>query len=568
MSKEAPKDIIYIDVEDEITAIIDKLRHSPSKIVALVLPKRAAALQSIVNLKLLKRTANDAKKNVVLVTSDPNLLPLAGAVGMYVAKTPKSKPVIPSAPKAPDQPITVDSDEIIDETEEPSIDQKTPIGQLAGALATEETIDVDNDTDEPKKATAGIGIGKGRKLRIPNFDQFRTRLFLGLGGLVLLIILWVLAAVVLPRATIEITTDTSVINANLKLSAKADAEKVDLEKKIIPLITKDIKKIETEKTNATGQRDDGKKATGTMTLTNCIDDGKTYTIPAGTAFSADDISFVTNSAVTLGAAVYSGDCISDDPVIAANFGTSKTVNVTAASAGDKYNVSARAYSPPGAYIKSSGSILASGSNMSGGTTKIVKVISQSDIDGAKQAALDKLNETVPDELNQQFTTDQAIAIKDTFKEDKTTVVASPKVNEEAEEVEVTVTVIYKQSGLKKEDLTLLIEDAVKKQIDPAKQTIQNTGLDEANIRITARPGGGELKLEIDSVVVAGPQLDAEGIKRDVAGKKKAETKDIIAARPGIQNVEVKYSPFWVFSTPKSTSHINVVFNQNNADSSE
>ena len=45
------KDIIYIDVEDDITAIIGKIKASKEKIVALVPPKRIGVLQSAVNLR-------------------------------------------------------------------------------------------------------------------------------------------------------------------------------------------------------------------------------------------------------------------------------------------------------------------------------------------------------------------------------------------------------------------------------------------------------------------------------------------------------------------------------------
>ena len=83
---------IYIDIDDEITAIIDKLRSSFAKVVAFVLPKRATTLQSIVNMKLLKRAADQEKKNLVLVTTESGLMPLAGAVGLHVAATPTSRP--------------------------------------------------------------------------------------------------------------------------------------------------------------------------------------------------------------------------------------------------------------------------------------------------------------------------------------------------------------------------------------------------------------------------------------------------------------------------------------------
>src|SRR3982750_3848561 len=92
------KDVIYIDVDDEITGIIDKIENSPQKVVALVLPKRAASLQSIVNMKLLARSAGTAGKNTVLITSEQALLPLAGAAGLHVAKNLQSKPEVPDAP--------------------------------------------------------------------------------------------------------------------------------------------------------------------------------------------------------------------------------------------------------------------------------------------------------------------------------------------------------------------------------------------------------------------------------------------------------------------------------------
>src|ERR1017187_5818449 len=71
------KDVLYVDIDDDITTVIDKLRTSEAKVVALVLPKRASVFQSVVNMKLLKRNAESVKKHVVLVTTEPSLMPLA-----------------------------------------------------------------------------------------------------------------------------------------------------------------------------------------------------------------------------------------------------------------------------------------------------------------------------------------------------------------------------------------------------------------------------------------------------------------------------------------------------------
>src|SRR5579884_4261276 len=105
------KDTIYVDIDDEITGIIDKVKNSSSKVVALVLPKRAAVFQSIVNMKLLKRAADQGNKRVVLITSEAGLLPLAGAAGLHVAKTLTSKQEIPAGPIGLD-----DNEEQVEET--------------------------------------------------------------------------------------------------------------------------------------------------------------------------------------------------------------------------------------------------------------------------------------------------------------------------------------------------------------------------------------------------------------------------------------------------------------------
>lgn len=542
------KDTVYIDIEDEITAVIDKLKRSDAKVVALVLPKRATTMQSVVNLKLLKRAAESVKKNIVLITSDSSVMPLAGVVGLHVAKTLQSKPSVPVVPKIDEESITIDSEiDGVDASPDPELDPEAPIGKLAG----EETIDVEEnaivtDTKQPKK--------KNKKLAVPNFDKFRTKLILGAVAVVLLVVGWFFGSVVLPKATITIKTDTSQVNASLALDAKSDVKEADLEKSIVPAYKKELKKSSVEKVPTTGKRDDGTKATGTMTLTNCIKDDNQYTIPAGTSFSASGLNYVTTAPVTLAIATYQGSTCKS-----ATSGDSKQVAVSAESGGSKYNLSSRSYSTPGAYVTSNGSILASGSDMAGGTSKLVSIVSQSDLDGAKQQALDKLSQASTAELKTLFKTDQAIGLDGSLENQTPVLTSTPEVGKEASEVEVTVNVTYAMHGIKRDILTKAIEKEVGKKIDTKKQAVQNTGLDQADIRVTDKPSPTFFKVSIQTTATAGPQLDADGIKKDIAGKKRGQTNEIISTRPGITDVKISYSPFWVVSTPKKTSRITVNF---------
>src|SRR5688572_7168833 len=219
---DASKDTIYIDVDDEITTIIDKVKSSDKKIVALVLPKRAAVLQSVVNMKLLKRTTDDSKKSLVLITSEAGVLPLAGAVGVHVAKTLQSKPAIPAAPKQETAPLAVGADEI----EDKEIDASKPVGELAD----DEPIEVDNDDKPEELAAAGVAAkkakGKGKRIKIPNFDKFRLKVVAGVAALVLLLVGLFFATQVLPKARVVIKTDTTTIDSEVKTTVSPTATEV------------------------------------------------------------------------------------------------------------------------------------------------------------------------------------------------------------------------------------------------------------------------------------------------------------------------------------------------------
>lgn len=542
------KDTVYIDIDDEITAIIDKVKSSDKKIVALVLPKRASVLQSIVNMKLLKRTADDAKKSIVLITSETGLLPLAGAVGVHVAKTLQSKPAIPAAPKTADTPIAVNQDDIDDVELDPA--------KSVGALANDEdTIQVDNE-DKPVDAGAAAATAKKagkKKIKIPNFDKFRLKVVLGVLALILLITGWFFAANVLPKATVTIRTDSSTVDTELQLTASPTATELNEEESIVPALNKELQKTDTEKVAATGQVDKGTKASGTVSLKNCTEADGTVTIPAGTGLSNSNLTFVTTQAVTLPESSFSGGgkCTT----------ATKDVSVTAQNAGDKYNISGDRTFTVAGYSSVSG---VDSSAMTGGTSNIVKTIAQKDIDTANQKIADR-SDDAKNELARQLEVDGYYALTETFASTAPAVTSTPNVDQEGSEVTVSSTATFTMLGIKKEDVAKLIEKNVEGKIDKSKQVILDNGLDNAQITLGEKKPTGEFMVTLRTNVLAGPQLDEQAIKDEIAGKKKSQSLNAIENRPGIESADISYSPFWVSSTPKKTDKITVVFEQNNND---
>ena len=128
------KDVIYIDNDDEITSITDKVQSSESPIVALVLPKRCTVLQSSINMKILNRAAKSAKKNLVIVTNEAALMPVAGAAGVMVSKSLDARPSVPVNREDVIQDDGISEDNQIVEDEEvydTTLDKSKSIGELA-----------------------------------------------------------------------------------------------------------------------------------------------------------------------------------------------------------------------------------------------------------------------------------------------------------------------------------------------------------------------------------------------------------------------------------------------------
>lgn len=549
------KDTIYVDVDDEITAIIDKLGKSDSKIVALVLPKRTTALQSIVNMKLLKRAADEAGKSPVLITSEKGLLPLAGATGMYVAKNLNSKPELPDAPdkaEADDEELQADLD---DDVAKPVAAAAT-VGAIAGAAAANDTIDMEQEAASPAIAAASPKAAKkakktknGAVSKIPNFEKFRKKIFIVGGALIALIIFLILAVVVLPKATVVIETDTETIDANLTFVASPAATNVDESAGVVPAKLATEKKQDTATAPATGQKDLGTKASGTITFVNCDKNDQTITVPAGTGVSSNGLTFITQGAATIPPSNFTGGgaCKND---------SSRTVGVTAQNNGDQYNLDARNYSN-----SISGSLSASGSQMTGGSSKIARVVTAQDVETAK-ATISAKDDVSKKNLQQQLETANYFVVASSFKKANESTVPTPGVDQEGNEVKVTYSADYNMLGVQRDDLKKLIENSLKDEIDTDRQQVQEDGLDQATFTVKSVAENGDTTIEVTTKAEVGPDIDTEALKSEIVGKKSGETENIVQALPGVKNVEVKYSPFWVSRTPKKASKITIEFKTN------
>ena len=542
------KDVIYIDVEDDITAIIGKVKASKQKIIALVPPKRIGVLQSAVNLRLLDRAASQAEKRLVIITGNQALAGLAAAASIPVAKNLQSKPEIAQIPA-----LEVDNGEdVIDGAQ-------LPVGEHAGtAPKSSDELDMDGDIDmqlasvEVEDSTAKSESAPKKKAamagkKVPNFNTFRKRIAIITAAAVLLIGTLVWAIVFAPAATVTITARTTSIPVNgvVRLAEATSVQNGTLKAEVRTM----ERTVEVEFA-ATGEKDVGEKAKGTVRFTSdsysALMAG--ITIAAGTPLTTSSgHTFYTDRAVTL----------------SVSSGPSGTTGVTAAANGTAYN------GATGSVNGAPSSVNASLTDAtSGGTSKTVPIVTAQDVQTASEKLVAQSTDDVKAELKGRFTDDIRI-IEDSFVADRAPAVSSPEVGGETGEdkkAKLTSKVTYRMIGVDTRELEAYLGEALKAQMtDQTIQKAYGTGADDAKLTNFAR------KDNVSSVRLAatgqiGPIIEESKIKEEVAGKRFGEIQEELTKIEGVSDVKVDFSYFWVSNVPTNLDKITVEFTVENAGS--
>lgn len=528
------KDIIYIDVEDDITAIVGKIKSSKEKIVALVPPSRVGVLQSAVSMRLLKRAGEQAGKRVVLISNNQSLQALAAAAQMPVAKNLQSKPELADVPV-----MKMDGDDIID-------GELLSVGELDDSTKIDSAKDIAVDSviaGSGAKMDSRRGVKKNSKAKVPNFSNFRKRLVWIGSGVVLLVAFLVWAIWFAPRATVVITakTTSSTVDRNVTLALGGET---DVENAVVRAVKQETKSDLAVEFAATGKKRVGDKASGTMKLTRTSVSSNPLTIPAGTSFSAGSFTFVSTENATLaGTGIGPGGIVQDDA----------TVRVQAASIGEEYNLSSRNYQ------SSVGGFSAQGSAMAGGASREIIVVSEEDVQKASVALEEKKLDDLKNKLTESFGA-SSFVIGDSFSEQRSAPSSSVAVDGEASgAVTLKTTVTASMLAVEKQQMTDFLRGSIDREIKGKQaQKIYSDGADDVKFAQFSASGDSP-RVRITANGTIGPNIDEAKVKEQSRGKRYGDIQTSLESISGINDVDVQFWPFWVRVVPDSADRITVEF---------
>ena len=576
------KDVIYIEPEQDITDILSNVKAAKHKIIALVPPKKAGVLRSAVNFKLIAKTARQHDKTVVLITTDESLQRLASTVKMPVAKSLQSKPQVPNLD---DEEADGDAkDDVIEDDEKPAEEEKTegekvPVKTtpkkaepvLAKKPAKEEVIEGEpepEEKDDSSKSAKTVAKMKGAK--IPNFAKYRKFIIAGMAVLIVLIGFTVWATAIAPAAEIIVTVHTSKSNFAEKVTFVDHEDKANPKDGIFFLEEKSVTKKAEAEFDATGELDKGEKASGTITITRLAGDmvasegDMTFTVPANTTVTISGKEFV----VTEGGSVNvkesdldttkcQGGLFAPKKCPIRNNVQSSPMKVVAKEVGDAYNVAA-ASSGITLGINTAKKYSVSSSAMTGGTSKIVKIVSEEDVKAATSGLTATSAKEAQKELKSQFGDEYILLGNMEQSEPKDTV--TPNVDEEVGEnvkPKVVREVVFKMFAVKKEAVKTFISTKLKENASGDKtQTIYDAGEDTAffeKFQNTTDESTARLKTS----VITGPEVTEQMVADKSLGKKVGEVKHLLQSINGVSSVSVNPNYFWVTSVPSDPNKVQI-----------
>ncbi|MCL1839611.1 hypothetical protein FWF89_01230 [Candidatus Saccharibacteria bacterium] len=556
------KDVIYIEPEDDITDILTGVKGSKAKVVALVPPKKAGVLKSAVNFKLLARTARETEKAVVLVTSDSALLKLAATAGIPVAKNLQTRPEVPTN-AVPAEETEPESD-VIDGEEAAAVTKSEKKAIKVDEESVVESVDLSEDgeaateeeADDKKKS-------KKKKSAVPNFDKYRKFIIMGIVGVVLIVGLLLWALVFAPAATIMVTVRTTARSFSEAVSFTTNEAKEDSLGGVFLLDEQKVTKQSSVEFEATGEVDKGNKATGTLTLKRTTVNSiplSAITVAKGTKFTQGGRVYITTEATELARLDSTNtSCTSTCSFTVPGVDTA-TVKVEAEVPGTESNTtSSLGWSGAGSGYS------ISGANVSGGTSKMVRVVSATDVAKAKE----KLESVSAADGRAELLADFPVGllpIAVSFRSETGDPVSTPAVGEEVGE-DVTPKLVAKTTfvmyGVDRVRISEYIEERTKQAISgEAGQMVHSTGVsdnaDENKAFIESfRELGEGFTGRLKSVAKVGPEVTDQMVMDKSLGRKIGEVQSLLKSINGVSKVQVETPFFWVSSIPDDINKVTV-----------
>lgn len=386
-------------------------------------------------------------------------------------------------------------------------------------------------------------------VKIPNVQAIAVPKF---GILTLLIILFLIGGSgwlfywVLPKVNITILQLPKAISESASVTVNPTATVVDAATKIVPG-RKQERTVSGQKSIAvTGKKDMGDPARGTVTVYNKSLTSKQ--LKKGTALTAGSLSFTLDADVAIASA---SESLASGSV---TYGKA-SVAITATKLGPQSNLPA---STEFSIRDTATSVIVARNDaaISGGTSKVVTVVSRADYDALVTDLTRDLIEKAKAELATSVAGGERL-IDETVKTTVTQKKFDAELDQEAKELHGSITISISGISYSDEDIASLFADLVAGSV-PSGYTLEKSGerVNATNVQVK-KDGSIGLNVEYTGQVL--PTFDLPAIKSKLAGKPLTQVEEELRMTAGVGGIEIgKVSwSLWGPNLPANANNISI-----------
>jgi hypothetical protein len=546
--------VVYLEADEEITSIVDRFKQIEEGKIALVVPKRANVLQSIVNLKLLKRQIENLNKEVVIVTTDRLGRNLASQVGFIVYQKVGEKPI-----EVESKPLQKPTETEVGYRKTDSVPRKEPVFSSAPSIADityrkeekKESPEVTSDKipemvqkpiqEKPKIIHKSASV-KEHKISKKKGISDNSKKAILIGGIVFVILAVLVCFIILPKAKVSLVLKGTVTQQNFAATIDQAAKSPNFDKAILPGSILSSTKDQTNKSlPCTGKKNIGQKASGSVTISNAFDENP-QSLVANTRLvsTTNNKTYRLTSAVTVPGAKVSGGNIVPGTIDA---------SVQAEEPGETYNIANSHFNIPGlAGSAKFDKIYADTTGIKGGFTEEVTVLSQTDLDTNKDKIIADLTKKISDELVAKNKNKKVFL--DGIKQEVIEVSPNIPVDTESQKFDLKVKIKITTMNANSNDFNYLVYTRLSTSLSPDKEMVQESS--EVTKAIVENFDGkkGIETVKIDGKGFIVTKLDQDNIKKSIAGKGESEASRYLSTLKDVIEVKVDLWPFWVKSVPR------------------
>lgn len=340
-----------------------------------------------------------------------------------------------------------------------------------------------------------------------------------------------LSFTIFPRAEVRVKLKPKTIPLSYELTAKSDSQLSETERLTdrslgMRIVSKEDSR--SESIDTTGQGEAGDKAKGTVIVVTST--GGATTLKAGTVISAigkNGIEYVLGTDVVLTAQTA---VVENVPIEAVNFG--EQFNWTGAGKKD-FTVKGANGSSVG--IFTTGQIV-------GGSKRNTRVLAQADYDAAKADLVNLLKQSLKTDL-EALLSNTEIKLEKEVKYSEPQITSSKKVGEEADSIDMSVTMQASVPVISQAELNLLVEQLAAGDPQVSGQYKVENIVDPVITETVA--GQAQVTFKVNAQAAVSAAITSDQLKNRVLGASTTTAKAELSKLEDVSKVELSYSPGYI-----------------------